>query len=311
MTKDSIVKFAVALAAILQVARGQQSDLSSIAATTEPPPRDHRSTQRSLKYGTKAYFNFGGGGNVAVPAGFGEGVQLFSKHAKKGSYYYGGYYGDYYGGYFGGAVVPPTPKTCPTGVSALDLYFYAGLPCNAAFGGGGGGGAIFGSDLPTPLPHGIVQSRSYASSAPAAAAKEYAPNLLDAFRDPVDRQTRMQEPVGRQWSVKELRRKSYEDLHRLWYVLYKEKNMLLTEQQLSRRRQLVFPQPDRFRKVQKGMGAIRQVLGERKREAVAAHLERHRENELAKRMTAELETTADDDLVDLDGDAPDDAKTNT
>eukprot|EP00535_Pseudo-nitzschia_heimii_P013092 CAMPEP_0197196044 /NCGR_PEP_ID=MMETSP1423-20130617/32146_1 /TAXON_ID=476441 /ORGANISM="Pseudo-nitzschia heimii, Strain UNC1101" /LENGTH=221 /DNA_ID=CAMNT_0042649813 /DNA_START=85 /DNA_END=750 /DNA_ORIENTATION=+ len=184
-------------------------------------------------------------------------------------------------------------------------------PGISAFGGGGGGGAIFGSDLPTPLPHGIVQSRSYASSAPAAAAKEYAPNLLDAFRDPVDRQTRMQEPVGRQWSVKELRRKSYEDLHRLWYVLYKEKNMLLTEQQLSRRRQLVFPQPDRFRKVQKGMGAIRQVLGERKREAVAAHLERHRENELAKRMTAELETTADDDLVDLDGDAPDDAKTNT
>ena len=38
------------------------------------------------------------------------------------------------------------------------------------------------------------------------------------------------------------------------------------------------------------MGAIRQVLGERKREAVAAHLERHREKELAKQMTAELES---------------------
>jgi large subunit ribosomal protein L47 len=134
---------------------------------------------------------------------------------------------------------------------------------------------------------GVPQRRSYSSS--SARSKEYAPNPLDAFRDPVDRQTRMQEPVGRQWSVKELRRKSYEDLHRLWYVLYKEKNMLLTEQQLSRRRQLIFPQPDRFQKVQKGMGAIRQVLGERKRKVVAAHLERHREKELAKQMTAELD----------------------
>lgn len=119
--------------------------------------------------------------------------------------------------------------------------------------------------------------------------KEYAPNPLDAFRDPVDRQTRMQESVGRQWSVKELRRKSYEDLHRLWYILYKEKNMLLTEQQLSRRRQLIFPQPERFQKVQKSMGAIRQVLGERKRKAVAAHLERHKEKELAREMSTELE----------------------
>jgi large subunit ribosomal protein L47 len=95
--------------------------------------------------------------------------------------------------------------------------------------------------------------------------------LLDAFRDPVDRQTRSTEKVGRSWSAKELRRKSYQDLHRLWYILYKERNMLLTEQQLSRRKQLPFPQPERLTKVQKSMGAIRQVLGERKREKVAAH----------------------------------------
>eukprot|EP00536_Pseudo-nitzschia_multiseries_P006725 jgi/Psemu1/304323/fgenesh1_kg.146_\ len=131
--------------------------------------------------------------------------------------------------------------------------------------------------------------RSY-SSTTVPHKREYNPSPLDAFRDPVDRATRMEQPVGRQWSVKELRRKSYEDLHRLWYVLYKEKNMLLTERQLSRRRQLIFPQPDRFKKVQKSMGAIRQVLGERKRETVAAHLARHEERELAKRMEAESET---------------------
>lgn len=48
--------------------------------------------------------------------------------------------------------------------------------------------------------------------------------------------------------------------------------MLLTEQQLSRRKQLVFPQPERLQKVGKSMGAIRQVLGERKRERVKNHL---------------------------------------
>ena len=106
-------------------------------------------------------------------------------------------------------------------------------------------------------------------------------NPLDAFRDQVDRQTRGSEPVGRPWSVKELRRKSYEDLHKLWYVLYKERNMLLTEQQLSRRRQLIFPQPERFKKVQKSMGAIKQVLGERKREKIAAFKSKMEEEMLA------------------------------
>jgi Mitochondrial 39-S ribosomal protein L47 (MRP-L47) len=42
--------------------------------------------------------------------------------------------------------------------------------------------------------------------------------------------------------------------------------MLLTEQQLSRRRRISFPQPERIKKVRKSMGAIKQVLGERKRD---------------------------------------------
>jgi large subunit ribosomal protein L47 len=51
--------------------------------------------------------------------------------------------------------------------------------------------------------------------------------------------------------------------------LYKENNMLLTEQQLSRRRGIIFPQPDRIQKVKKSLGAIRQVMGERKREKLS------------------------------------------
>lgn len=45
--------------------------------------------------------------------------------------------------------------------------------------------------------------------------------------------------------------------------------MLLTEANLSRRRDLLFPQPERRRKVRKSMGAIRAVLGERKRDKLA------------------------------------------
>ena len=123
-----------------------------------------------------------------------------------------------------------------------------------------------------------------------ATTRALSSNPLDAFRDSVDRQTRGMEPVGRSWSVKELRRKSYEDLHKLWYVLYKERNMLLTEQQLSRRRQLIFPQPERMKKVRKSMGAIKHVLGERKRLKVAEH----EQSRIEKEMLAQAE---DEDMA--------------
>ena len=54
--------------------------------------------------------------------------------------------------------------------------------------------------------------------------------------------------------------------------------MLLTEQVLSRRHQLIFPQPDRLKKVRKSMGAIKQVLGERKREKIAQFMLRPMDN---------------------------------
>jgi len=51
--------------------------------------------------------------------------------------------------------------------------------------------------------------------------------------------------------------------------LYKERNMLLTEIQLCRRKGIKMPQSERIRKVRKSMGAIKAVLGERKRDKIA------------------------------------------
>nr|XP_025950617.1 39S ribosomal protein L47, mitochondrial-like [Dromaius novaehollandiae] len=54
---------------------------------------------------------------------------------------------------------------------------------------------------------------------------------------------------GDAWNIKQLRGKSSEDLHKLWYVLLKERNMLLTLEQESKRQHRPMPSPERLEKV--------------------------------------------------------------
>ena len=54
--------------------------------------------------------------------------------------------------------------------------------------------------------------------------------------------------VGRQWFKEELRSKSNADLHKLWFVLLKERNMLLTMEKLYKDEKEPMPNPERIGK---------------------------------------------------------------
>uniref|UniRef100_A0A8C2YV46 Large ribosomal subunit protein uL29m n=1 Tax=Chinchilla lanigera TaxID=34839 RepID=A0A8C2YV46_CHILA len=68
---------------------------------------------------------------------------------------------------------------------------------------------------------------------------------------------------GAAWTCQQLRNKSNEDLHKLWYVLLKERNMLLTLEQEAKRQHLPMPSPERLEKVVDSMDALDKVVQER------------------------------------------------
>ncbi|KAG8193902.1 hypothetical protein JTE90_011460 [Oedothorax gibbosus] len=68
---------------------------------------------------------------------------------------------------------------------------------------------------------------------------------------------------GREWKIDELRIKSNSDLHKLWFVLYKEKNMLLTMEHAAKKASEYFPNPERIDRVEISMENLEAVVRER------------------------------------------------
>ncbi|KAL3536827.1 hypothetical protein ACH5RR_000193 [Cinchona calisaya] len=113
----------------------------------------------------------------------------------------------------------------------------------------------------------FAAAKTETSSAAAAASTVHRTrhnNPLDDFFE-ADRSPDDDKPVvyGRGWKASELRLKSWDDLQKLWFVLLKEKNMLMTQRQMVHAQNLRFPNPERIPKVRKSMCRIKHVLTER------------------------------------------------
>mmetsp|Transcript_58359 Transcript_58359/g.79556 ORF Transcript_58359/g.79556 Transcript_58359/m.79556 type:complete len:127 (-) Transcript_58359:385-765(-) len=82
--------------------------------------------------------------------------------------------------------------------------------------------------------------------------------------------------AGRSWDASDLRRKSFEDLHKLWFVLYKERNALLSELTRVKRvknKPRIETEMLKMHKVRKSMGGIKTVLAERRKAYKDARLD--------------------------------------
>tara|TARA_B110000285_G_scaffold227355_1_gene288549 strand:+ start:954 stop:1265 length:312 start_codon:yes stop_codon:yes gene_type:complete len=71
--------------------------------------------------------------------------------------------------------------------------------------------------------------------------------------------------TGRAWRAEELRLKSHDDLHKLWFVLLQEKNKLKSDQLMSIQLRQRFYGLDNFYKVRKSMARLLTVVNERKK----------------------------------------------
>lgn len=92
--------------------------------------------------------------------------------------------------------------------------------------------------------------------------------------------------AGRAWTAAELRLKSFNDLHCLWFMCIKERNMLLTERLYYKQIGQSQPDPHRLKKIKATMARIRAVLGERERATEAMERDKKRSEKLESILAA-------------------------
>ncbi|KAG0659598.1 54S ribosomal protein L4 mitochondrial [Rhodotorula mucilaginosa] len=110
---------------------------------------------------------------------------------------------------------------------------------------------------------------------------------------------------SRSWTAPELRLKSFTELHQLWYILLRERNVLLTQREEARRLRVDLSGytavPDKLRLCQKSMARIKQVISERRHAALqAAQILRER-GQLAQAEQVEHEAKVAQEAVDQSG----------
>ncbi|KAH9179341.1 mitochondrial 39-S ribosomal protein L47 (MRP-L47)-domain-containing protein [Lactarius sanguifluus] len=108
--------------------------------------------------------------------------------------------------------------------------------------------------------------------------------------DTLEDHSGMQDVFGRAWSAAELRRKSFRDLHTLWYVLVRERNLIATQMEGYRRASI---SPGVVRNVhkrdyqcRKSMARIKYVINERRlayEGAIKIHAEKLEQAQKAKK----------------------------
>ncbi|KAG2387737.1 hypothetical protein C9374_001331 [Naegleria lovaniensis] len=112
--------------------------------------------------------------------------------------------------------------------------------------------------------------RGSSSSVMSLVRKTQPKRGLEEFIDKTILEGKAMESCGRAWGLRELRLKSLSDLQKLWIVLMKERNMLLTARLLAKTMGGKITHPERLAKVRTGMARIKIVIAEREREARAA-----------------------------------------
>ncbi|GJE98316.1 54S ribosomal protein L4, mitochondrial [Phanerochaete sordida] len=107
---------------------------------------------------------------------------------------------------------------------------------------------------------------------------------------------------SRSWSAPELRRKNFKDLHTLWYVLLRERNLLATQRAEGKRMNILenrLSSPVQATKVRKSMARIKYVINERRVafEQAITILEERRQAKLSTEEKERETQRVDEELV--------------